>query len=396
MEANRIYLKKTVFLILLFCFIGNVIGQESHLRLLDKFFRNRNQHTSLSYDVEYKMKTFAMEDTLSYSARVELVKNEADTIFGGNLVLDLNSLWLGYNGEDVIKAFVDSSRLILADPHRYPGIYIQSTFYNDLIDYGFLKSNTGMLQYFQDTIYQVTVKDSILNGRPCLVLMILLPDHDIIYNQSIFVALDTNELFIVNRKYSAYFQGNEQYSEWTFSNLEYHDNPIIHKLEKENILKFNRIENYEFDTLRYASMRKFDYANLSGKILNQDKYIRLDEVKSPFILLDFWYSACFPCIKSIPMVNDLYKNYVDKGMVVYGVNLIDDEIAKKSRLEKFIKSNPMYYQSIMVDDALNEQIYVEGYPMIIVLDNNYKVIYKEVGYNENLYNEIAAILEAKK
>ena len=61
-----------------------------------------------------------------------------------------------------------------------------------------------------------------------------------------------------------------------------------------------------------------------------------------------------------------------------------------------MRNNPMSYKSILVDDAIKSNIIVEAYPMVVVLDNKYNVIFKDVGFSEHLYQEVSAVLDEKR
>src|SRR5690606_15334260 len=65
---------------------------------------------------------------------------------------------------------------------------------------------------------------------------------------------------------------------------------------------------------------KFPFNEL---VLNNGDTINLSELKGKVVLLDFWYRGCLPCIKAIPELNELQKEFED-DLVVIGVNDVDD------------------------------------------------------------------------
>ena len=94
-------------------------------------------------------------------------------------------------------------------------------------------------------------------------------------------------------------------------------------------------------------------------------------------------------------MNRLYRDYKDKGVAVYGINMIDDEVKSKARLEKFFKNNLMEYPPIMVDPAVATELGVNAYPTLLVLDKDYQVVFMEEGFSEQLYEKVAAFLDAR-
>jgi thiol-disulfide isomerase/thioredoxin len=157
---------------------------------------------------------------------------------------------------------------------------------------------------------------------------------------------------------------------------------------------FQQMEQYNKDTTSQGIHNAYDYSLLTGKPYNQDDIFRLVDIKANFIILDFWYSSCYPCIKGIPSVNKLYRDYKDKGVAVYGVNMIDDEVKSKARLEKFFKNNHMEYPPVIVDPIKSTEIGINAYPTLLVLNKDYQIVFMEDGFSEHLYEKVSAFLDA--
>ncbi len=56
--------------------------------------------------------------------------------------------------------------------------------------------------------------------------------------------------------------------------------------------------------------------------------------KDKLYILECWATWCGPCIKMIPHMNELHKEYKDKGLSVIGVNVREDD---KEKVETFVK-----------------------------------------------------------
>ena len=69
------------------------------------------------------------------------------------------------------------------------------------------------------------------------------------------------------------------------------------------------------------------------------KPLRLDQLRGKVVYLDFWASWCGPCLKSFPFMEELHRQYKDRGLVVVAVNL-DQELADA---QKFLQENPVTF-----------------------------------------------------
>lgn len=367
--------------------------QDRNFSIIDKCLERRNSYQSMAYDMELEHKFFSREDTLKQVARVELVRIQDDSLFGGLCSIDMDSIWFGYDGTSIMKGVPQTGTIEMANAAHNPNHYIKSTWVDNFIDYGFLKPNYTLKDYLHDQTSEVRFSDTLIGDWPCLGIFFKLPDQDGIYDQTIFLAIDTIEYYFRCKKYSAYFQGNQQYTSWKYHQIQYGHNLNIDKLDKANLVKFDNIVQIEIDTAVLTSAKTFDFGLLTGNVLTKDDSFKITNVHAKFIILDFWYTSCFPCIKSIPAVNQIYNAYKDKDVVVYGINPLDDAGKDKARIEKFLKNNPMGYETIMVDKTIGNAVCTEGYPTFIILDQNYNVVYKETGYKENLYREVSTFLE---
>jgi len=124
--------KFTCWLILGMSFHNLVSARNSGMFILDTFADKRTQFQSISYDIVLEMKRFSTEDTSVYSANVELVRNTADSLYGGifSLIIE-DSVWYGYDGKNIKQVLLDSSILTIGDPHTSRGLWVQSTWVNE-------------------------------------------------------------------------------------------------------------------------------------------------------------------------------------------------------------------------------------------------------------------------
>jgi thiol-disulfide isomerase/thioredoxin len=110
------------------------------------------------------------------------------------------------------------------------------------------------------------------------------------------------------------------------------------------------------------------------------------------ILLDLWYVGCPPCIKSAPVIEKLYREYNNK-VHFFSIDETDSDTAKIARFKNMMGvSFPVLMGH---KEKLAMKINGSGaYPVFILLDaGSKKILWKYVGYNENLYAIIKDAIE---
>lgn len=64
--------------------------------------------------------------------------------------------------------------------------------------------------------------------------------------------------------------------------------------------------------------------DFSVKLLDGENF-RLSSQKGKVVLIDFWDVYCPPCIKAIPELNKLFRQYSNEGLEIIGISLDTDE-----------------------------------------------------------------------
>jgi thiol-disulfide isomerase/thioredoxin len=99
-----------------------------------------------------------------------------------------------------------------------------------------------------------------------------------------------------------------------------------------------------------------------------------------FILIDFWYSACSPCIAEIPSLNELFEKIKNREDVIFisvntdFTNTKKDESSVKALIKKFGIQFPVAYENN--NSNLQKQLKVEGYPSKFILNKKGQIITK--------------------
>lgn len=66
-----------------------------------------------------------------------------------------------------------------------------------------------------------------------------------------------------------------------------------------------------------------------------DEVVNLSDYEGNLILLDFWASWCMPCIKEMPTLKEVYKNYHDQGFEIIGISEDESKAVWENAIAKF-------------------------------------------------------------
>lgn len=88
------------------------------------------------------------------------------------------------------------------------------------------------------------------------------------------------------------------------------------------------------------------------------------ELKGKAVLLDFWATWCAPCRKDMPVVERLYGEFKDRGLIVIGLNVGEE----REVVEKFVKQNkPAYPIALTSDSPAVAAFEVNAFPTYVLI-----------------------------
>lgn len=124
--------------------------------------------------------------------------------------------------------------------------------------------------------------------------------------------------------------------------------------------------------------------------------ITLSDLRGKTVYVDFWASWCAPCLRSMPLINELYAQYRERGFEVIAIN-VDDPIDDG---REFLLDTPLDY--LIAADTQNEvleQYGVRGMPTSFLIDSEGVVRMVHMGFRDNdiklIEAELTALLDAK-
>ena len=187
------------------------------------------------------------------------------------------------------------------------------------------------------------------------------------------------ELLLAEDKVLIYATEIPQISHTTFSNhrklseLETFEN--ISKLDSLlKAYKHTRNNGLREDTI--VLIEKGSTISLPDFVDVNDQKVEIDR---PYLLIDLWYSSCFPCMLAIPTLHKIEKEFGDKVQLI-GINPVDKDIEK---IKRYATKKEVHYPLIQdPGKKLATEWGVQGYPAFILIDTNtMEVLFSSSGFN---------------
>lgn len=102
---------------------------------------------------------------------------------------------------------------------------------------------------------------------------------------------------------------------------------------------------------------------------------RLSDFAGKTVVLNFWGSFCEPCVREMPLLQDLYEKHRDNNVVVLGSNL--DE--KLLTVQSFVERTGVTFPILLDHTDIQKKYGVIYYPTTFVIDPSGRVKYKKIG-----------------
>jgi thiol-disulfide isomerase/thioredoxin len=90
-----------------------------------------------------------------------------------------------------------------------------------------------------------------------------------------------------------------------------------------------------------------------------------DSVKGKVVLLQFWTTWCQYCRREQPIVDDINKEFADKGLVLLAVNVGES----KKTVKKYLGENPRAVKIVLTEDTNLAAMYqATAFPIYVAID----------------------------
>lgn len=385
------YFKLTLIIIIAFLNFNCSEKKISPVELTDKIAKAYQTHPSLSYDIDYRIKFFSsIEDTTKISAKVDLVRVPEDSIFGGYVWINSDSIERYYDTDFLY--YIDHKEKLITRYSKEKSHIIQSNTVGATIKTYFLNPQ-NLINDIADTTNTVELIDEMSDEK--WTLKCLFPDDEYIENSWKNIWINKVDYSIHRMNFSADMQGENQYNQWNLSNI------VFDKISIDDLKsRFSQLQDYQRSDYKEKPMQDIEplkneasIPNLAGNLYPDNTPVNLDDYKGHLVLLDFWYMDCFPCIKAIPHLNELHHKYKDKGLKVVGLNPINNNEKDLKRFPNFLEKNIIDYPIMFVERDDSKKMKVFIYPTLYLVDKNGKVLHSEIGFGEEIVSQIDSLIQ---
>jgi hypothetical protein len=356
-------MKKIIYLLIVILLFSCSNQNDSLIKIIN------NKDNYFSYTLHEKNKPLFKTDTISTIYNIHLQKNKNDSLYGFDFKIERMDNYI-FNINNTTYYF----------DHKKKSLHTSNKFKSS-INKLLLPNNKLILEDLYDTLNVQIIKNKneyILKKRYDDT-----KEFNNIYS-TYSISKETNQYSKITKNIN--FQFTNQFNEYYFDNFKYN---IKTNLKKE----VSDLKNEYFFTKNNKSSEKksiIKFKNFKGEIIGNNKIISISDYKNKIIILDYWYMACYPSIKTIPYLNSLHKKYNKGDVIILGVNFIDNKPKKFEKLVKFKEFNKIQYPILITDE---NPFNVKEHPTIIVINKKQQIISTLVGYDKNKEAKLDSIIE---
>ena len=122
------------------------------------------------------------------------------------------------------------------------------------------------------------------------------------------------------------------------------------------------------------------------------RFVLAEELGRGPLVFEFWATWCKPCIKALPGLQTVAKEYAPRGVRVFTINI--DGPRNESKIQLFMRRYRLELP-VLLDktNALMKQFQFVAPPATIVLAGNGRVVYKREGYKHGDEAKVRQVLE---
>jgi len=360
--------KSILFLVFLFC--ANIFFSQK-LTPKDILLKSKEaceKVKSASFDSEMHFKFFNHKDTTLLSGRLNLLKldtNESGVV--GRMSKNKGTQILLFTNQSV---YIKKNNIYIDTIDYKRGF--EGNIHDELFNINFIK-----LLPFKVLEEKSNKYEFMDTSNSTFTIGVKIKDRKEVDNNYSVYCIDKMTMLPVKFTNTMHEKKQDiiQYSQVTITNLSINDDSANYYL--------NHFNAKDFDTVKYAERY------ITPKLLDSNTFapdwkfpvygvndsVSLSQFKGKYVLMDFSYISCYPCMKAVPAMVDLTKRNKDK-LVVLWINPFDND----EKLKDFVSKNKVNYPIVKIQRSFADTYHVSGYPTMYLINPEGKIKFIHVGF----------------
>lgn len=112
-----------------------------------------------------------------------------------------------------------------------------------------------------------------------------------------------------------------------------------------------------------------------AKSMDGEKYTN-ESLKGKVVLLQFWATWCTYCRGEQPIVDDITKEFADRGLVVLAVDVMES----RKKVAKYLAESPRACKIVLTEDTnLAAMFEAKSYPLYVLIDREGNIAGRQSG-----------------
>ena len=115
------------------------------------------------------------------------------------------------------------------------------------------------------------------------------------------------------------------------------------------------------------------YPGYDGGLGKSD--IKLSDLRGQVVFINFWASWCVPCREEQPVLEKVWRQYRDKGVVFLGIDYVDTELAALKYLQEF---DVTYPNGPDLSTRISPRYHIQGVPESFLVDRQGTIVFFKI------------------
>ncbi len=155
---------------------------------------------------------------------------------------------------------------------------------------------------------------------------------------------------------------------------------LVQHSKSQDVVTFDTLGEHLF--LGKQSPR-FDIQTIDGRIYNSDK------LTGKILVLNFWFIACGPCRRELPLLNELFALYKGNSVINFiSISNIDSQEALRFVQKKL----GIKYELVAKNQEMAEKFKVSLYPTNLIINRAGNIVFYEQGFHADIKDRMNSVI----